>query len=255
MGSDGRLYAIGGGTDAANAVTTVEAYTTNTNSWSTVASLNTARRYPSAALGFDGRIYVFGGLAADGVTVLNTVECYSAFSTKWTLVASMPTARWISAAAVGSSGRLFVMGGVNAGGTALATVEAYNPNSSTWTTVVSMPAARFGLGAALAFDGNIYAFGGAGGGGVAFATTFALSGVGGFGAAATKSAPAASGELTASSVLTATVTISPLSETASQNVVPSGTASDNTAQRDGTDAVFVLGADSLSDALFVGSIG
>src|SRR5260370_34546342 len=148
--------------------------------------MNSGRDYPSAAVGFDGRIYVFGGVSSTS-SVINTVECYSPTANQWTNVAPMPTARWISAAAAGSNGRLFVMGGAVAlAGGALATVESYNPNTGAWSAAVSMPTARFGLAAALGLDGRIYAYGGSGTAGTALAVNEALSSFGGFSAGQAK---------------------------------------------------------------------
>ncbi|MDP9343953.1 MAG: hypothetical protein M3Q23_18050 [Actinomycetota bacterium] len=62
LGSDGRIYAIGGCCGAGSSpLSTVEAYDTSTNSWSTVASLPAARDELAAAFGADGRTYAIGG--------------------------------------------------------------------------------------------------------------------------------------------------------------------------------------------------
>jgi hypothetical protein len=54
----------------------VEAYDTTTNTWTTVASMPTARTNLPAVTGPDGRIYAIGGF--DGSTIVNTVEAYTA---------------------------------------------------------------------------------------------------------------------------------------------------------------------------------
>jgi N-acetylneuraminic acid mutarotase len=88
-GSNGLIYAIGGATggDVSSTTNIVEAYNPSTGSWITRASMNTARYYPAAALGPDGRIYVFGGTDSS-LTRLNSVECYSPTANKWAPVAA-----------------------------------------------------------------------------------------------------------------------------------------------------------------------
>ena len=156
LGSDGRIYAIGGD----NNLATVEAYTLGSNTWTTVASMPTARGYLAAVAGEDGRIYAIGGY--NNGYVLSTVEAYTPGSDTWTTVASMPTARWGLAAVAGSDGLIYAIGG-DFGNGALGTVEAYTPVTNTWSTVASMPFPCYGLAAALGNDGRIYAMGGTAG--------------------------------------------------------------------------------------------
>lgn len=161
-GSDGRIYAIGGFNGNGNGNTvlnTVEAYTSSSNSWSTVASMPTARYGLAAVAGADDRIYAIGGY--NGNTFLHTVEAYTPSSNSWSAVASMPTARFSLAAVAGADGRIYAIGGYNSG--YVNTVEAYSPSSNTWATVAGMPTARGSLAAAGGSDGRIYAVGGANG--------------------------------------------------------------------------------------------
>ncbi len=125
-------------------------------SWTTVASMPTARQNLAAATGSDGRIYAIGGNNNTGS--LSTVEAYTPSSNTWATVASMSTPRSGLAAAAGADGRTYAIGGFNNG--SLSTVEAYTPSSNTWATVASMPTARQGLAAAAGGDGRIYAIGG-----------------------------------------------------------------------------------------------
>src|SRR6185369_8985381 len=90
---DGRIYVIGGNVSgSSNPVTTVQAYTPGTNTWTTVAPMSVARHELGAALGSDGRIYAVGGRDAAS-TPLTTVEAYTIGTNTWTTVAAMPTAR------------------------------------------------------------------------------------------------------------------------------------------------------------------
>jgi Kelch motif protein len=54
-GPDGSLYVMGGDLNY-SALTAVEAYTTTTDTWATLASMSTGRRGLAAATGGDGRI-------------------------------------------------------------------------------------------------------------------------------------------------------------------------------------------------------
>jgi N-acetylneuraminic acid mutarotase len=165
-GPDGRIYAIGGWNQpgADNSLSTVEAYTPATNSWSTVAPMPTARDGLAAATGPDGRIYAIGG--TDGMRSLNMVEAYTPATNTWSTVASMPTARCCLAAATGTDGRIYAIGGWNqpGGDNTLSTVEAYDPSTNTWSTLAPMPTARGDLAAATGPDDRIYAIGGRDGG-------------------------------------------------------------------------------------------
>jgi N-acetylneuraminic acid mutarotase len=130
------------------------------DSWTTKASMPTARYYPGAAT-INGILYALGGQAGGGA--LATVEAYDPAGNTWTTKASMPTARVALGVAV-VNGVLYAVGGQNGSGGLLATVEAYDPTSNTWTTKASMPTARGNLGVA-AINGILYAVGGQGPGG------------------------------------------------------------------------------------------
>ena len=60
LGSDGRIYAIGGLDSTFTDVSTVEAYNTAGNFWTTVAPLHSPREQLAAATGYDGRTYALG---------------------------------------------------------------------------------------------------------------------------------------------------------------------------------------------------
>jgi N-acetylneuraminic acid mutarotase len=74
LGSDGRIYAIGGSVGS-GAPNSVEAYEPLADTWSFVASMTTGRATHGAALGPDGRIYAIGG--QDTYPVLTSVEAYN----------------------------------------------------------------------------------------------------------------------------------------------------------------------------------
>ncbi|HVH41517.1 MAG TPA: kelch repeat-containing protein, partial [Labilithrix sp.] len=68
------IFAIGGW-EGAPRLSTVVAYTPNTNTWSKVPSMPTARWGLAAAVGADGRIFAIGG--NDFNSELSTVEAYT----------------------------------------------------------------------------------------------------------------------------------------------------------------------------------
>jgi serine/threonine protein kinase/N-acetylneuraminic acid mutarotase len=128
--------------------------------WSSLASMPTARSLLAAVTGPDGRIYAIGGENASGS--LGTVEVYDPSTNKWTTVTPMPTARIHLAATMGPDKLIYAIGGVSG---VPNIVEAYNPSTNKWTTVAPIPTARHGLAAVTGPDGRIYAIGGNGPGG------------------------------------------------------------------------------------------
>lgn len=102
---------------------TLEAYDRNTNSWTTLAPMPTARSYPQV-VAIGGKLYVIGGTVAAGV-VTDVVEVYDPTTNTWANGTAMPTAR--SGPAGGfAKGELHVTGGINGG--ILDTVESAKPN-------------------------------------------------------------------------------------------------------------------------------
>ena len=75
----GKLFAIGGADDLGNTVGRVDVYDVASNTWSTKASMPTARRDFGLALA-SGLLIAVGGAADDGMgntTVLKTNEAYT----------------------------------------------------------------------------------------------------------------------------------------------------------------------------------
>jgi N-acetylneuraminic acid mutarotase len=178
VGADGRsrIYAIGGQNDGNTALSTVEAYDPQSDSWTPVASMSTPRAQLAAATGPDGRIYAIGGYNQFGD--LGTVEAYDPLTDTWTLVAPVrfeATAggspwRRGHAAATSPDGRIYAMGGFSGSypppsrANGIASVEAYDPSSNAWSFVADIPhfgVGRYLLAAATGPDGRIYGIGGA----------------------------------------------------------------------------------------------
>lgn len=127
-GADGRIYAISGldpsaGTSFGEATNIVEAYDPQTDSWSSVSPIPTARASAAAALGSDGRIYVMGGyLAGDFLT---TVEAYDPLTDTWATEQDLPTAREGLGATTGGDGAIYALGGELNGNQYLNVAEAF----------------------------------------------------------------------------------------------------------------------------------
>ncbi len=158
---NGILYAVGGSGNfgsPAVVLATVEAYDPATNSWTTKASMPTAR-FDLAVVVANGTLYAIGGISS-AVQGVATVEAYDPATDTWTTKASMPTARFgLGVATI--NGKLYAVGGASnaPGGAQYATLEVYDPGTDTWTTKASMSATRHLLGLG-AINGKLYAVGG-----------------------------------------------------------------------------------------------
>ncbi len=158
---NGILYAVGGSGNfgsPAVVLATVEAYDPATNSWTTKASMPTAR-FDLAVVVANGTLYAIGGISS-AVQGVATVEAYDPATDTWTTKASMPTARFgLGVATI--NGKLYAVGGASnaPGGAQYATLEVYDPATDTWTTKASMPATRHLLSAEV-INGTLYAVGG-----------------------------------------------------------------------------------------------
>ncbi len=121
------------------------------NTWTTKASLNTAR-YDHQAVVLNGHIYVIGGIT--GGSYLNSVEEYDPVADTWTTKAPMANARTGHQLEV-VDGKIYVIGGSGS------QVEEYDPTKDTWTTKASMNIGRGNFATAVV-NGKIYAMGGSG---------------------------------------------------------------------------------------------
>ncbi|MEU9253626.1 kelch repeat-containing protein [Streptomyces sp. NPDC048270] len=194
LGLHGTCVYIFGGTDGANPLTTVEAYSPVTNTWATLSPLQTARfnHTGTAApcpgdLGLKGTcVYAIGG-ATTGIPDLASVEVYSPLLNAWQYVPDMPTARSDTPGAATApcpdgmtDGCVYVLGGLN-GATGLTTAEAYSPVTNAWVTLPPMPTPHreFGVAAAPCPKNTrndcVYAFGGLDAAAAATATTEAFT--------------------------------------------------------------------------------
>jgi N-acetylneuraminic acid mutarotase len=140
LGSNGKIYTIGGQNSQTTIVSTAEAYDPTTNAWSTEVPLPTARYGLAAATGLNGKIYALGGYTG-GATVA-TAEVYDPAAKYWSRVSPMPTAREFFPAVTGSDGRIYAIGGgIDNGSTILSRVDAYT--SSFEKSTLSLPTITF----------------------------------------------------------------------------------------------------------------
>ncbi len=135
--------------------TSAFAYDPATDKWTTVKALphSTAA---AGVVGFAGKIYVIGGVDAEGVA-LNLVQIYDPASDAWSTGANMPTSREHVGAAVLDS-LIYVSSG-RLGQTSMAKLEAYSPKSDKWYAFAPMPTLRSDIGFGAA-KGKLYAMGG-----------------------------------------------------------------------------------------------
>jgi N-acetylneuraminic acid mutarotase len=121
--------------------------------WTQKADMPTARG-AGAAVGYNGRLYVFGGERGTSVT---DVAIFDPATDSWTTAAPMPTPRnHMGAAAV--RGKIYVVGGRPGN---LAVNEMYDPLTDSWTSKAPMPTGRSGHAVA-SLNNSVYAFGGEG---------------------------------------------------------------------------------------------
>ncbi len=156
---DTKVYIVGGFDGVGRAVSTVEAYDTISDSWSSAASLPHALHHAGAA-SYEGKLYVVGGYFENG-TASDKLLVYDPRDDRWSELAPMLAARGALTTNF-LDGTLYAVGGVprNFGFTRpLILNEAYDPITDRWTTKEPMPTPRQHLASA-AFDGKLYVFGG-----------------------------------------------------------------------------------------------
>lgn len=127
--------------------------------WEVRAPVPEPRTEVAAAV-LDGKIYLIGGFAKEGVT--GRVERYDPKTDRWTVRAPLPVALH-HAGAASLNGKLYVAGGFE-GARAWKPSRRlweYDPQADRWTAKREMPTARGALGVAVS-EGKLYAVGGLG---------------------------------------------------------------------------------------------
>lgn len=136
----GKHYAIGG----RPATDVVEAFDPVTSTWTTVASLNTARAGLGAA-SWNGRIYAVGGRTGSTFgtgTILGVNEVYDPIADTWTVLAPMPTPLSDVYATIALNGKVYVLGGAIDPVTVTGAVQIYDIATDSWSFGAPMPTPR-----------------------------------------------------------------------------------------------------------------
>lgn len=159
--ANGRLYMIGGQTNANNTgsfINTVFEYDPVTSNWATRAPMPTFRSAGAAAV-IGPLIYVAGGRPPQG----QDFAVYDVMANRWTTLPNLPTPRnHVAAAAI--DGKIYVAGGrfgAGFGSEITDVLEVYDPATGLWSTRAPMPTKRSGVNG-IAVDGCFFVFGGEG---------------------------------------------------------------------------------------------
>lgn len=160
---DGRIAVLGGGTQCAynelcsngTVYNRVDVYTPGTESWSTLAPMQSPR-YRFAAVLYQGQIYAIGG--SDGTQAVSSVEAYDPISDTWTSMTSLPVPEVAPAAAVDNNDQIDVFGGFDGVATIYNNLFIYN--GSGWNDGATLPQATEDAGATVGSDGQVYLVGG-----------------------------------------------------------------------------------------------
>ncbi|KAL3655959.1 hypothetical protein CASFOL_000355 [Castilleja foliolosa] len=130
---NGKLLVIGGYSvveETSSVSADVYQYDPCLNSWTKLASMNTAR-YDFGCAEVDGMVYAAGGCGAHGES-LSCAEVYDPDSDRWVVIESLRHPRW-GCFACGFEGKLYVMGGRSTftiGNSRF--VDVYSPGTHSW---------------------------------------------------------------------------------------------------------------------------
>jgi N-acetylneuraminic acid mutarotase len=140
IGSDGTIYAIGGGTyhyKVAKCFSVVEAYSPGTNTWRRTTALPKPACAVTAGSTSSGTIDAVAGAALQGgdggsmiVPMTGTVLALNPGEHRWTAISRTPFPRNGAGTVVESNGTVYVIGGADGFGDATATVQRYTPRGT-----------------------------------------------------------------------------------------------------------------------------
>ena len=159
------FYLTGGLNNLGGAVATARAYQPQSDQWSELPPMLTARYGHTSAV-INGRLFVAGGFGLTGG--LSSAEVFDFTTEKWSAIASLSRARRFAVSATGAdvAGHpvWLICGGEDPiTGQPIPTVEAYDVQRNQWFTLDSsfnQPVPRSQLAAATV-NGNLYTIGGA----------------------------------------------------------------------------------------------
>mmetsp|Transcript_82810 Transcript_82810/g.162343 ORF Transcript_82810/g.162343 Transcript_82810/m.162343 type:complete len:363 (+) Transcript_82810:45-1133(+) len=132
--SGDKIYAVGGWIDGKECSAVVEKFSPETNVWSSVASLNQARRLHGVAsffvAGQEDQLFAFGGNCDEPHWHTNTAEKYDPVTDKWSYISPMPAAGGASAASIQPFVFVFLHGKY---------VMRYDPKEDTYVRLSDLP--------------------------------------------------------------------------------------------------------------------
>ncbi|RKI75408.1 kelch-like protein [Corallococcus sp. AB049A] len=131
-------------------------------SWSSAASMSTARYNHTATVLPSGKVLVAGG-ESGSAGPFSSAALYNPTTNTWASTGSMTTARSAHVSVLLSSGKVLVIGGTFGSTT---TAEVYDPATGTWTATGSLSTLRTNFTATLLSSGQVLVTGGRGTGGV-----------------------------------------------------------------------------------------
>lgn len=156
--AEGRVYVIGGQTDTGLS-DEVLLYTPRQNTWEDVNAPKPTPVFGAGGAAIGKRVYVLGGIAANGQPS-RQFEMLDLAGSTWTALSDLPTA--ISGHAVSAAqNKLYVFGG-RVNGEISAAARVFDPGTETWADLPPMPTPRTQAAAAVIND-SIYVVGGSDG--------------------------------------------------------------------------------------------
>ena len=144
----GKIYQFGG-------TKNLFVYDPGTDSWSELATPHFQHGFTAAVGVIDDKIYVAGGVDAQGVG--NEVEVYDPATNVWTSLAPMKVKRNHCTGGV-INGKFYVASGRGSTGAEQA-FEVYNPQTNSWATLQSLSSFRSGAASGVV-HGEMYVMGG-----------------------------------------------------------------------------------------------
>jgi uncharacterized repeat protein (TIGR01451 family) len=155
----GKLYVIGGRyfsylTYTAVTSASVSVYDPTSETWTAAADLPTPLT-GMAAVAYDGKLYLFGGVD-DAGQANDRVLVYDPASDRWQFRAPMPGGGRYFVAAAAIAGKIYVAGGFPD----LPTTEVYDPARDAWTVASALRRGRQSAALVTGPDGALYLLGG-----------------------------------------------------------------------------------------------
>jgi len=131
--ANGKVLIVGGMHGSGDAIATVEQYDPATGTFSTINSLNAARRAHTCTLLLNGKVLIAGGVGAYSDPLVARAELYDPATGLFSYTGAMIVPRQGHTATLLSNGKVLITGGSGAGGRNLASAELYDPTTGTFS--------------------------------------------------------------------------------------------------------------------------